>query len=156
MERKFAWKHLFRTKAFNLKNQISFPFQPKERIQTYLRIIQFKEFVSAVKSDLLGSDFIKIHPNLTELEDEALKELIALQKLGKIVIQPADKGSGICIFDRTDYEAERQLNDTLVDENGQNHNFYQKVNEKTIKDQYKLIKDTLEDGGIWSEEQLHN
>ena len=35
---------------------------------------------------------------------------------GHIVIQPADKGSGICILDRNDYidEAEIKVNDTLV------------------------------------------
>jgi hypothetical protein len=36
------------------------------------------------------------------------------------VIQPADKGSGICILDRIDYEneARTQLSDTLVDDDG--------------------------------------
>jgi hypothetical protein len=69
------------------------------------------------------------------LGNEALKELIALQKLGKIVIQPADKGSGICIFDRKDYEteAERQLYDTLEDDNGQKRSYYKKVTEKNNK-----------------------
>ena len=35
-------------------------------------------------------------------EREALGELILGQKEGKIVIQPADKGSGWCILDRSD------------------------------------------------------
>ena len=64
------------------------------------------------------------------------------------MIQPADKGSGICIYDREDYEAEaeRQLNDTLEDALGQKHNYYRKVDEKMVKAQYKLIKDTLDEG----------
>ena len=62
--------------------------------------IEIQEFVSAVKSDLLESEYNKGHPNLTDPETEALEELITLQKAGKLVIQPADKGSGICIYDR--------------------------------------------------------
>ena len=73
-----------------------------------------------MKSDLLGSDSRNVNPNLTVAEREALVELVNLQKSGEIVIQPADKGSGICILDRNDYisEAERQLKDTLVCEDG--------------------------------------
>ena len=64
------------------------------------------------------------------------------------MIQPADKGSGICIFDREDYETEanRQLQDTLENEQGQKEHYYKKVPEKTIKDQFNLIKETLEEG----------
>ena len=41
-------------------------------------------------------------------------------------IQPADKGSGICLFDRKDYETEayRQLEDTREDEFGQKSNYF--------------------------------
>ena len=63
-------------------------------------------------------------PNITKEELDALEELIKLQKDGKIVIQPGDKNCGICILDRKDYidEANRQLNDTLTDENGVKNN----------------------------------
>ena len=73
----------------------------------------------------LGTDFVRFHSNLTEFERETLDEMVALQKVGKIVIQPADKGSGICIYDREDYEAEakRQLEETLEDEQGQKQNY---------------------------------
>ena len=75
---------------------------------------EIKEFVSSVKSELLGSEYRKVHPNLTLEERDALAELIAHQKSGSIVIQPADKGSGSCILDRVDYEneAKGQLTDT--------------------------------------------
>ena len=99
--------------------------------------------MSADKSELLETEFVKALP-----EREALEELIALQKVGRIVIQPADKGFGIWVYDREDYvsEADRQLNDTMEDENGNKKNYYKKVTEKDIKEQFKEIKDTLEDG----------
>ena len=58
------------------------------------------------------------------------------------MIQPADKVSGICIYDREDYEAEaeRQLNDTLDDDLGQKRNYYKKVDDNMIKAQYKSPK----------------
>jgi hypothetical protein len=85
---------------------------------------------------------------LSTEEKEALTELIALQKAGKIVIQPADKGSGICILDRQDYESEayRQLNDTQDAGNGVKTNYYKKVTEKTVKDQFDDIKNVLDEG----------
>ena len=75
---------------------------------------EIKEFVSSVKSELLGSEYRKVHPNLTLEERDALAELIAHQKSDPIVIQPADKGSGSCVLDRVDYEneAKGQLTDT--------------------------------------------
>ena len=150
MERKFAWKHFFKNKSTEPKESEKFPFSTKSRNTNVPKEYpaEIKEFVASVKSELLGTDFIKVHPNLSELEREALEELIAFQKVGKIVIQPADKGSGICIFDREDYETEanRQLQDTLENEQGQKEHYYKKVPEKTIKDQFNLIKETLEEG----------
>ena len=150
MERKFAWKHFFKTKSIEPKESEKFPFSTKIKNTNVPKEYptEIKEFVASVKSELLGTDFIKVHPNLTELEREALGELVALQKVGRIVIQPADKGSGICIFAREDYEAEarRQLDDTLEDEFGQKKCYYKKVTEKTINDQYNRIKETLEEG----------
>ena len=71
-----------------------------------------------------------------------------LQKSGDIVIQPADKGSGICILDRKDYidEALRQLNDTLVCDDGTKKDYYKKVSEDKIKEQFDQIKEVLDEG----------
>ena len=109
---------------------------------------EIKDFASSVKSELLGSDFIKVKPNLTVDEREALEELVELQKSGAIVIQPADKGSGICILNREDYvnEANRQLNDTLVCEDGNQMKYYKKVSQETIKLQFSQIKEVLDEG----------
>ena len=93
MERKFAWKHFFKTKSIEPKESEKFPFSTKIKNTNVPKEYptEIKEFVASVKSELLGTDFIKVHPNLTELEREALGELVALQKVGRIVIQPADK-----------------------------------------------------------------
>lgn len=64
------------------------------------------------------------------------------------MIQPADKGSGVCILDRVDYEneAKRQLTDTLVDKDGMTQNYYEEISENSIKKQYDEIKKTLDEG----------
>ena len=64
------------------------------------------------------------------------------------MIQPADKNGGICVLDRDDYvnEANRQLNDTLKNENNEDLNYYKKTNEKAVKDQYKAIEKAIEEG----------
>ena len=109
---------------------------------------EIRDFASSVRSDLLGSDFKKVHPNLTADERDALAELIAHQKSGAIVIQPADKGSGICILDRQDYidEVQRQLNDTLAVDDGEQTNYYKKVGQETIKQQFDEVKRALDEG----------
>ena len=150
MERKFAWKHFFKTNDFNPRVAETFPF-PSNNQKTNLPKEypnEIKDFVTAVHSEFLGADCKNVHPNLSTEEKEALTELIALQKAGKIVIQPADKGSGICILDRQDYESEayRQLNDTQDAGNGVKTNYYKKVTEKTVKDQFDDIKNVLDEG----------
>ena len=74
-----------------------------------------------MRSDLIGSKRKSKFSNLTEDEWKALEELNNYQKAGTIVIQPADKNGGICILDRDDYieEANRQLYDVLINENGE-------------------------------------
>ena len=118
---------------------------------------EINEFISSVRSDLIGSEKKDIYSNLTKDEWEALESLKQLQKDGKIVIQSADKNGGICIIDREDYieEANRQLNDKLIDEKGEELNYYQKTNEKTVKDQYKKIENIIDEGvelGYFSKE----
>ena len=150
MERKFAWRHFFKVNDFNPKNDEEFPFSTKKQKTNLPKEYpnEIKDFVTAVKSELLGSEFKQAHPNLKKEEREALSELISLQKAGEIVIQPADKGSGICLLDRKDYEAEsyRQLNESLVDEMGEETSYYRKVDEKVVKEQYDTIKKVLDEG----------
>ena len=109
---------------------------------------EINEFISSVRSDLIGSAEKTRYSNLTKEEWEALDWLNSLQKEGKIVIQPADKNGGICVLDRKDYieEATRQLNDTLATENNVDDRYYEKSNEKKVMDQYKEIKKIIDEG----------
>ena len=151
MHRKMAWKHHFdqdnKSKFGNTKPQN--PFEEKNKKVNLPKNIPeaITTFVKCVQSDLIGSINTKIQPNMTKGEKDALDTLIKLQKDGDIVIQPADKNGGIVVMDRTDYinEAERQLNDTLVIAED-TFNYYEKVDEKEVKRQYKEVEKVLDEG----------
>ena len=83
-------------------------FNPKNvdaAIEIYLSVLEEK--LLAVKAE--GSNF----SNLSTQEQEAIRNL---QSDDSIVIKPADKGSGVVVWDRNDYllEAEKQLSDKEV------------------------------------------
>ena len=54
-------------------------------------------FITGVKSGLMGTLHNKTEPNISKGETEALKTLVIMQKTRAIVIKPCDKGAGICI-----------------------------------------------------------
>ena len=152
MERKMAWKHYFKDSEVDeetsVKSKFSFPDKKRKTSMPNEYPKEINEFISSVRSELIGSESKKKHSNLTKEEWDALDELNTLQKEGKIVIQPADKNGGICVLDRDDYinEANRQLNDTLKNENNEDLNYYKKTNEKSVKDQFKAIEKAIEEG----------
>jgi len=83
-------------------------FNPKNvdaAIEIYLSTLEEK--LMNIKSE--GSNY----SNLSAVEQEALR---SLRSDKSIVIKPADKGSGVVVWDREDYlrEAERQLSDSEV------------------------------------------
>ena len=148
-----VWKHFFWGKGDenyneNPSTKIPINLQKKKTNLPANYPAEIKEFSISVKSELLGTESKKVKPNLTIDEREALEELINLQKSGDIVLQPADKGSGICILHRKDYisEAQGQLNDTLVCEDGSTRKYYEKVNQDKIKEQFNQIKEVLNEG----------
>ena len=67
-------------------------------------------YIGAIKSDIITSNLNHITDNLTQHERQALRNL---KKRQDIIINPADKGSGTVVMDRTWYvdECNRQLND---------------------------------------------
>ena len=77
-----------------------------------------------------------------------LEELQALQDNGTVVFQPGDKNAGIVIMNRTDYIAEgnRQLNDTYLDPDGNDCNYYQKVDPALIETQFQEVKEVIDEG----------
>ena len=108
---------------------------------------EIADFIVSAQSEVLGSESKKVTPNLTKEERESIKELKKLQIEGQIVIKPADKGCGIVIMDRKDYEEEsyRQLNDKL-NVGGKKIPYYQKTNLNKLKDQYKLLQKIIDEG----------
>ena len=137
-ERSFLWKEWWagrqdenfdpkKTKLFKKENT-TLPPKGSREVRTFL---------TAIKSDILGSKFNKPHSNITKDETEALKSLILLQKNCQIVIKPCDKGAGIIICDYVEYatSCSNQLNS--VASNGEKH--YKEVPFDFILDTKKEI-----------------
>ena len=165
LERKMAWKYQFHgseeeEQRGSSSDHLKTPFDDKKKRTNLPKEYpkEITEFVHSLRSDLKGSTENKDkHSNLSKEEWEALDQLNRFQKDGKIVIQPADKNGGICILDRKDYidEANRQLEDTLKNEEGEDLNYYAKSSEKAVKDQFKQIKKVIQEGisaGYFTEE----
>lgn len=95
-----------------------------------------RDYLSAVRSDILGSIKKGVHSNISKEEAIAIKELQTAQKEGQIVIKPSDKGGGVTIMNKNDYvEAlEKQLKSTHTNEDGTSCPFYVKSNEQEIKE----------------------
>ena len=64
------------------------------------------------------------------------------------MIQPADKGSGICILNRVDYENEvyRQLDEKLTLPNGVEMKYYEKTTLKKLTNSHKIIQQKIQFG----------
>ena len=90
-----------------------------------------------LETDLFEFNQNYVSSNLSKEEKIALKELIDLQKKGRIVIQRADKGGAVVLQNVTDYiqEAERQLRDT---------EFYEKVDRDLTEAHTELKNNTIE------------
>ena len=89
-----------------------------------------QEFLSAIKSTVLGSRPRKSRPNFTTKEMLGLESLIDMQKSGKIVVTPTDKTSGFACFDRQDYVQAMtgMLNETFVHTDGSTKHNYEQIN----------------------------
>ena len=93
-----------------------------------------KTYLVAVKSDITDpKNRIKVSPNISKPENEALSELIKLQREHKIVIKPSDKGSGIVVLNFSDYI--QSCEDHLISKHKENNSYYYaKTNEAAIKE----------------------
>ena len=109
---------------------------------------EIDDFIISIKSDVLGSEFKNKFNNLSINEEKSLNTLIKHQKSGEIVIQPADKGSGICILNRVDYEDEvyRQLDEKLTLPNGVEMKYYEKTTMKKLTNSHKIIQQKIQFG----------
>ena len=147
-----AWKYVFPPGSNNSNPEPDYkksPFDNTKKVNMPSYYPQeISTFTESVRSDLIGAPHTKIYPNLNLQEKEAIEELYDLQNTDEIVIQPADKTAGVCVMNRTDYikEAERQLNDTYIDSDGQTKQYYKKVDSKEVDRQFAQVKAVLNEG----------
>ena len=116
-------------------------------------------FLNGVESDIKDPQSRnKCRPNLPPKENQALKDLIKLQKDREIVIKPCDMGAGIIILNFNDYmtscythlqSKQKQLDGTSLP-------YYEKVSDKDFtnakKDIIKILDEALENEDITKQE----
>ena len=90
---------------------------------------ELNTFLNGSKACVLGSDLNKVRSNLPENEKRAMHELIELQKSRQITIKPNDKTGGVSIMNTDDYvkSMENLLNSKFIDEDGNEHPYFQKL-----------------------------
>ena len=104
-ERKCLWKYWF----FSHPDATSEPphpiFQrpPKTNIPPGPPPKPLSDFVSAIRSELVGTKPRRVRPNFTKSSMENFEELIRLQKQGHLVIVPCDKTGGFAAYNRNEY-----------------------------------------------------
>ena len=155
-ERSMKWRdHFFEEEPQEIDGEIEEDTQPKDLFkQKKFNLPPTKahpglcDYLSAIKSDIVGSCNKKVNPNISKEELEALKELQRCQKEGQIVIKPADKGGGICIMNKSDYVAalEEQLKSVHTGSDGTSSHFYQKANEGEVKEIQNSVSRVITEG----------
>ena len=130
-ERTMVWKEWWygRDSDSNYKEPI-FKIKKNNLPKNYSTPHGLKTFTNGVKSEIVDTkNRIKVSCNLTSEEQEALKELVKLQKNKTIVIKQCDKGAGLIILNHSDYvkAAEKHLDESLKDEDGNIKALYKKV-----------------------------
>ena len=105
--------------------------------------------LGAIKSELTDpKNRNKVPYNLPKEEKLALKQLTGLQKEKKIVIKPADKGAGIVIVNFDDYieTCVNHLSSSQTSSQGEEAQFYQKVDNKDIDNAKLHITKVIQEG----------
>ena len=108
-----------------------------------------KTFLGAVKSEIMDpKNRNKVQCNIPQDELEALLDLIKLQKEGKIVIKPCDKGAGIIILTHSDYvkACMEHLNSKQTNNDGTSDSFYVKVHQSKLDQVKGKIINLIQEG----------
>ena len=89
-----------------------------------------------------------MYSNLPPPEQEALKQLIELQKNRVITVKPADKGAGIVILEFDDYlnSCYEHLNSVQKQENGTFEKYHEEIDDKLLDDAKDTIAKLIEEG----------
>jgi hypothetical protein len=108
-----------------------------------------KTFLGSIKSEIMNNrNRNKVPSNLPQMEIQAMKELIKLQKEKTILIKPCDKGAGIIILDydmymRACYEhlnAEKDMGD------GEVNQYYLMVDDIELEKTKSKIRNIVQEG----------
>jgi hypothetical protein len=153
-ERKMKWKEFFHDQESN-EEYIPPIFKKEKTNMPKSSSSELTAFIAGVKGELLGTKANRIHPNISQGEKDALKELIRLQKFRVITIKPADKGAGIVIVNFQDYMASAL--EHLSSRNLHSDSYYGNVNEQDVKDaraKISLILVEAKENKIISEDEF--
>ena len=131
-ERTMVWKEWWygHDSDSNYKEPI-FKIKKNNLPKNYSTPHGLKTYTNGVKSEIVDpKNRIKVKCNLKGEEQDALKELVKLQKNKIIVIKQCDKGAGLIILNHIDYvkAAEKHLDESLKDVDGNIKPLYKKVN----------------------------
>ena len=152
-ERKMLWKEffsgeeqndyqppLFKTEKTNLPKQ-----KPPKGLDKFLHSVESKLFD---KSRWNRQHLNPNNSNISQSEQDALKQLAQLQRDRLIVIKPCDKGAGIIVLDYEDYEASclDHLNSLQTLPDGSQKLFYDLIDEKTFLRAKKSILELVNVG----------
>ena len=104
-ERTMIWHEFWYGKDTDIQNNTQTLRPKKNNLPTNYKVPNgLKMFLGSVKSELMDPKSRNLASrNIPDEELEALLELIKLQKEGKIVIKPCDKGAGIIILNHSSY-----------------------------------------------------
>ena len=112
------------------KTYVKKPWKPvSTNLPTNAAAPELNTFINGSLNCVLGSDLNKIHVNLPEREQRAMKQLISLQKDRKIVIKACDKTGGSAVMNTCDYVDSMNtiLNATHKDPDGTEHKYFEQL-----------------------------
>ena len=131
---------------FNL-NKTNFPnLKPAESLTMFL---------GSIKSDIMNpQNRNRVQPNLSNLEQEALLDLIKLQQSRTITIKQCDKGAGIIILNHEEY-LKSCYNHLSMTHNisGNLENYYEKVTSSVFEDTKVRVEQILKEA--FNNEQIN-
>ena len=144
------WKEFWNDKdsdQVNYKKEQIFKTIKDNFPRNYKVTNSLKAFLCSVKSDIidpLGRKCVK--SNLSKEENDALNELVKLQKERKIIIKPCDKGVGLIILDFNEYIKPCNKHLSMKQETiGQHQEYYDKIDKTTFNKAANKIIDTIDE-----------
>ena len=149
-ERSIIWHEYFygRDPDIDVKAKV-FKTQKTNMPKNYKTPEGLKTFLGSIKSEIMDHrNRNNIPSNLPQIEIQAMKELIKLQKEKAIVIKPCDKGAGIIILDYDVYmrACYKHLNEEKDMGNGEVKKYYLMVDDIELERTKSKIRNIVQEG----------